>query len=303
MLLHLHKADNYYLYTLVNVHDFYKYSKFIVVKKFVSFLFLVWGMGIHSWAQTQVLLVTTEGNIVVQLYDDTPLHKENFLKLVQSHFYDSTLFHRIVKEFMIQGGDPDSKHAAPGMQLGNGTTGYTIPAEFKTTSHFHKKGALAAARMGDDVNPSKASSGCQFYIVVGKVWTEAELNTMEQRMQFQQKQELFSKWINLPQNNAFKNHFVALQQQRKTDSLAILQKQAAAIIDQEFAKIKPAKISAEQRSAYTSIGGTPHLDGNYTVFGEVVDGLDIVERISNVNTIGERPATDVRIIRAMVVNH
>ena len=272
------------------------------MKKLAFLLLMSLFLKLNGLAQTQVLLVTSEGNIVVRLYDDTPLHKENFLKLVKNHFYDSTLFHRIVKEFMIQGGDPDSKHPVAGMPLGNGGPGYTIPAEIKPEAHFHKKGALAAARQGDDINPKKASSGSQFYIVVGRVWNEQELNTMEQRMQFQQKQELFSKWINKPENSAFQKKFATFQQQRKTDSLQLLQKQITPIIEAEFAKIKPAKLSPEQRQAYSTVGGTPHLDGNYTIFGEVLDGLDIVEKISNTPTIGERPANEIKIIRAMIIN-
>lgn len=197
-----------------------------------------------------VEMVTTEGTIVIRLSDLTPLHRDNFLRLVKSKYYDSVLFHRVIKDFMIQGGDPDSKRAEAGQPLGNGGPGYTIPAEFDS-SLFHKKGALAAARMGDNVNPEKQSSGSQFYIVQGKVFRPGQLDTLEMR------------------------------------------------IGRGF------KFSEKQREAYTTIGGTPHLDRAYTVFGEVVKGLDVVDRIAGVSTsMGadrDRPVKDVRILKARLV--
>ncbi len=184
-------------------------------------------------------LATKWGVIKIKLYNETPQHRDNMLKLVNNHFYDSLLFHRVIKNFMIQGGDPDSKHAKAGLMLGNGevTPAYTVPAEFVPTL-FHKKGVLAAAR---DNNPAKASSGCQFYIVQGKTFSDDELNKLESQT----------------------GH----------------------------------KIPADQREIYKTIGGTPHLDQNYTVYGEVIEGLNFVDSIAAVKTgPSDRPVTDVRII-------
>ena len=188
--------------------------------------------------ETLVLIKTSYGDIKIKLYNETPLHRDNFIKLVNESYYNGTLFHRVINGFMIQGGDPDSKNAKPGQMLGNGGPAYTIPAEFDTTLS-HKKGALAAARMGDNVNPKKESSGSQFYVVQGKVYKNEDLDMLEKRM---------------------KIHF-----------------------------------SAEQRKAYTTIGGTPMLDQNYTVFGEVVEGLDVIDKIAAVKTApGDRPIEDVK---------
>ena len=197
-----------------------------------------------------VLIQTTMGDIVLRLSDSTPLHRDNFLKLVKVGYYDSVLFHRVIKDFMIQGGDPNSIRAAAGQPLGNGGPGYTVPAEFRKTL-FHKKGALAAARMGDNVNPTKASSGSQFYIVQGKVFRSGELDTLEMR------------------------------------------------------RLGGRKIPVEQRQVYTSIGGTPHLDQGYTVFGEVVKGSDVIDKITAVQTSKaqdlDRPLQDVRIIKSKLI--
>lgn len=197
-----------------------------------------------------VLITTSMGTIVVDLYDETPLHKANFLKLAESGFYDSLLFHRVINGFMIQGGDPQSKGAAEGVQLGNGGPGYTIPAEF-VDSLFHKKGALAAARMGDNVNPEKASSGSQFYIVQGKTYTKEQLLSMEKTIR---------------KNNALYN----------------------------LGGREDFTFSEKQIEDYTTIGGTPFLDGSYTVFGEVIYGLDVIERIALVDKDSfDRPVTDI----------
>lgn len=185
-----------------------------------------------------VKISTPYGDMIVKLYNGTPLHRDNFIKLVKNHYYDSLLFHRVINGFMIQGGDPDSRNAVPGQMLGNGGPGYDIPAEFRK-EYFHKKGALAAAREPDQVNPEKASSGSQFYIVQGRKWTNMELNQMEQRM----------------------GHLIPW----------------------------------EQKEVYMNLGGTPHLDGNYTVFGEVIDGMDVIDKIAAVKTDqNDRPLKDVR---------
>lgn len=199
-----------------------------------------------------VRMFTTAGVVDMKLYDETPVHRDNFVKLVKNQQYDSLLFHRVIKDFMIQGGDPASKNAVPGELLGEGDLGYTVEAEFMPELHFHRRGALAAAREGDDVNPSKASSACQFYIVWGKVYTKEQL-------------ESYMEWY----------------KQRTGKEL---------------------NVTPEQFEAYTTVGGTPHLDGGYTVFGEVVKGLEVIEAIQNVKCDGnDRPLRDVRIIKMELV--
>lgn len=194
---------------------------------------------------TKVLLKTSFGDITIALYDETPKHKENFLKLVNEKFYDGVLFHRIIQGFMIQGGDPDSKNAKPGQQLGAGDIGYKIPAEI-VNGRFHKRGAVAAAREGDQVNPQKASSGCQFYIVDGTVYDNDKMDMISQRT-------------------------------GKT-------------------------FSSEQVEAYTTIGGAPWLDGDYTVFGEVVSGMDVVDKIAaQKKDRNDRPLEDIKIISATII--
>lgn len=218
------------------------------IKKF-TFLFLFFAAMVSCTAQnpkTQenmqekkyyVLIETNMGNMTVELYNETPKHRDNFLKLVKEGFYDGLIFHRVINNFMIQGGDPNSKNAAPGTMLGNGTLGYTVPAEF-VQGLIHKKGALAAARQGDQVNPTKASSSCQFYIVQGNVW--------------------------------------------KADQLQMMAAQMGRTFDQQ------------QIDVYTTVGGTPHLDYDYTVFGQVIDGLDVIDKIAAVRCgRGDRPIEDV----------
>lgn len=209
------------------------------------FLFVLTNLLSAQKGQTKILMETSMGKITLMLYDETPLHRDNFIKLVKEHYYDGLLFHRVIKEFMIQGGDPDSRNAAPGKRLGEGGPDYTIPAEFHPAL-FHKKGALAAARLSDNINPKKESSGSQFYIVQGKIFTQEQLDMYEKRMGI--------------------------------------------------------KFSPEQRKAYTTTGGTPHLDGSYTVFGEVIEGLEIVDKIAAVQTDkNDRPIEDVKILSVKII--
>nr|WP_262903605.1 peptidylprolyl isomerase [Niabella beijingensis] len=197
-----------------------------------------------------VLLITSYGNMQLRLSDQTPRHRDNFIKLVKTGYYKGVLFHRVIRGFMIQSGDPDSRNAPGGLPLGEGGPDYMIPAEFDTTL-FHRKGALAAAREGDDVNPEKASSGSQFYIVQGKVWTSGGLDTLEQK------------------------------------------------------RLNGRKIPALYRQVYTTAGGTPHLDQNYTVFGQLIRGYDVLDKIAAVATSKgkdrDRPIRNVKIIRAKMV--
>ena len=198
---------------------------------------------------SEVLLETTAGNIRIALFDETPQHRDNFLKLVKEHVYDSLLFHRVIKDFMIQSGDLHSKHAQPGQRLGSGDYNYTVEAEFRLPKIFHRRGMVAMAREGDRVNPERRSSACQFYIVWGRVYNDARLMKVQERL----------------------------------DTTAHVQ------------------LTPEMQEVYKTVGGIPHLDGQYTVFGEVVEGLDVVDRIQQSATDpNDRPLEDIRILRATV---
>ena len=243
-----------------------------------------------------IKIQTTLGDITVRLYDETPKHRDNFIKLVREGFYDGTLFHRVIKDFMIQGGDPESKGAPKGKALGTGDTGYTIPAEMVYPKYFHKRGALSAARLGDEVNPERESSGCQFYIVWGKVYKPQELKQMERQLEMQQGQTIF--------NALAKEHRDEIMTLRRNRDRAGLQKLQDELVEETQRKSKEMgkpKFTEEQVKAYTTIGGTPFLDNQYTVFGEVVDGLDVVEQIQNVATLrDDRPKDDVSMTMTIV---
>lgn len=237
----------------------------------------------------KVRIKTTEGDITVRLYDETPKHCENFIKLVRESFFDGTLFHRVIKDFMIQGGDPDSKGAQKGKRLGTGGPGYTIPAEFVYPKYFHKRGALSAARLGDEVNPERESSGSQFYIVWGKVYNPQELKQMERQMEMQQQQTIF--------NELAKAHHEEIMNFRRNRDRAGLQELQDRLVEETKQKSKEVgspKFTNEQVETYTTIGGTPFLDSQYTVFGEVEEGLDVVEKIQNTETLrDDRPKENV----------
>lgn len=249
--------------------------------------------------RSKVLIRTELGDIKIVLYDETPQHRDNFMKLVKNHTIDSSLFHRVIKQFMIQGGDPDSKNAKKGAVLGNGNVGYTLPAEIHPNL-YHKRGALAAARLGDDVNPNHESSGCQFYIVEGSVFTDSTLDILiKSRLDQPIKQRIFDVFINKPENAGIKAGFIRAQQRaqatRNADSLNYYLGIINPIIDAEFEKTPHRVITPEQRKTYTTLGGTPHLDGAYTVFGEVVDGMEVVDVIaSQPKDKNDRPLRDVR---------
>lgn len=245
--------------------------------------------------ETKVVFETTLGNIVVKLYNETPKHRDNFLKVVNDSVYNGVLFHRVIKDFMIQTGDPSSKTAA-GQQLGSGDLGYTVEAEFVYPQYFHKKGALAAARTGDAVNPERRSSASQFYIVTGKSYSPQQVEMMEQRMGDQKKEDIFSGLVR-ERVDSIRN------MQAAGDSLGLeeLQNELIALTEAEYAK-NPLKFTPAQVEAYTTVGGTPHLDGQYTVFGEVVEGMDVVDKIQQAATDpADRPVDDIKIISAKVV--
>ena len=226
-----------------------------MTKKVLFLLFFIF-ISVFSFAQKvekqdknadkvyYVKIETSYGDMVVKLYNETPLHRDNFIKLVKEGTYDGLIFHRVINQFMIQGGDPNSRDAKPGQMLGDGELGYTIPAEF-VSGLFHKKGALAAARQGDEVNPQKASSSCQFYIVQGTTWDANRLKMVEQRM-----------------GKSF---------------------------------------TAEQAEVYAKEGGTPFLDGDYTVFGEVVEGMEVIDKIAAVPCGPmDRPVEDVKMKMSII---
>ena len=247
--------------------------------------------------ETKVLLETSLGNITLRLFNETPQHRDNFVKLVESGFYNELLFHRVIPNFMIQGGDPDSKNAKPGQSLGAGDMGYTVPAEFVFPKYYHKRGALAAARTGDAVNPQKASSGSQFYIVTGTVLTNAELDAQEEGKKNAMGQTLFQKKVN--ENMAI---IQRLQSENNQQGLMDLQNQFIAEIQQALAVMPPFKFTEEQRKVYTTIGGTPFLDNEYTVFGEVIEGMDVIDKISAAKTgAADRPVEDIKILRATII--
>lgn len=238
---------------------------------------------------TNVLIKTTLGDIKVKLYDETPQHRDNFIKLVKEGYYNGTLFHRVIKDFMIQGGDPDSVGAPAGKSLGTGGPGYTVPAEIVYPQLFHKRGALAAARQGDEVNPQRNSSGSQFYIVWGDIYNSSKLAQMEKQLSAMQEQTIF---------NALaaerKAQIMDLRRNRDQAGLMALQEELIALTKAEAKKQGGFKFTDAQKEAYSTIGGTPHLDNQYTVFGEVTEGLDIVEQIQNCATArGDRPKEDI----------
>ncbi|MBR5964256.1 MAG: peptidylprolyl isomerase [Bacteroidaceae bacterium] len=238
----------------------------------------------------QVQISTSYGDIVVKLYDETPAHRDNFLKLAREGMYDGTLFHRVIKGFMIQGGDPDSKNAAPGQQLGSGDVGYTLPAEFVYPTYYHKRGVLSAARQADQVNPERRSSGCQFYIVWGEVYTPDQLQQFEARQNQSRGQQIFDE---LAQQHI--DSIRAMYQRQDQQGLQALQDKLVAETDARL-KVEPGfHFTEEQVKAYTTVGGTPHLDAQYTVFGEVVSGLDVVEKIQQAATDSrDRPLEDIK---------
>ena len=241
-----------------------------------------------------IKISTSLGDITVRLYDDTPIHRDNFLKLASEGYYNGTLFHRVIRDFMIQGGDPDSKGAPAGKQLGVGGPDYTLQAEIKPHL-FHKRGALCAARLGDEVNPNRESSGSQFYIVWGSVYNPSQLKQMEKQMKQNQVAVTFNDLVSY-----HKEEIMNMRRNRDRAGLQAMQEQLLKEAE-DICKANPAGFTEEQVQAYTTVGGTPHLDGQYTVFGEVTDGLDVVEKIQGVKTLrGDRPCDDVKVI-AMTV--
>lgn len=247
--------------------------------------------------ETKVLIKTTVGDITIKLYNETPQHRDNFIKLVEEHYYDSILFHRVIKNFMVQAGDPESKNADKGVQLGAGGPGYTVPAEFVYPKYFHKRGALSAARQADQVNPERKSSGSQFYIVTGKTYSKYELQDMEKQLRQKQGQGIFDRLV--AQNM---DSIMSMQMAGDNDGIMKLQEELNAKTNQIFNEQGPFKFTEEQVDAYMSEGGTPFLDNDYTVFGEVIDGMKAVDKIESAGTdMNDRPRKDIRIISMEII--
>jgi len=280
-----------YLYE--NKTKMFKKATYFFTLSALSLLFM--GCPKEKESGTRILMKTTHGDVEILLYDETPQHRDNFVKLVNEGFYDSLLFHRVINEFMIQGGDPESKNAPAGTNLGSGGPGYTVPAEFNN-KFIHKKGALSAARQGDQVNPQKASSGSQFYIVQGKVYDSTELVNMTKQMDMRKMQMQIQNYLFKPENKAELDRARDIQM-NKPDSLEIFINELKQKIGYETFEYTP-----EQIKVYTTIGGTPFLDRDYTVFGEVLTGLEVIDKIATVATDGaDRPVQDVRILSVKVI--
>lgn len=244
----------------------------------------------------KVLMHTTMGDVTLLLYGDTPLHLDNFVRLASEGYYDGLLFHRVINNFMMQAGDPLSRDAAPGARLGSGGPDYRIDAEIVWPRHFHKRGALAAARQADQVNPERKSSGSQFYIVTGGKISDTQLDDMERNLDRQQLNEIFGRLA-----AAERDSIMSMRRNRDMAGLQALQTKLTEQAKAEAAAA-PVKFTDEQRAYYTSVGGTPHLDRAYTVFGEVIDGMDVVDKIQSVETDrSDRPVNDVRIISMEVL--
>lgn len=245
--------------------------------------------------ETTVIMHTSLGDVTLKLYNETPLHRDNFIKLVKEGTYNGLLFHRVIKDFMVQGGDVTSKDAPMNKSLGAGDLGYTVPAEFVYPKYFHKKGAFCAARTGDEVNPERASSASQFYIVTGKKYTEGELKQMEKQLENRLKQSIFAR---LQTENKAK--IMQLYRNGEKEELAILRDTLVGKTELEAEKRKEeACLPAELREAYRSVGGVPFLDNQYTVYGEVVDGIEVVDAIQKVKTNKQdRPLENI-VIKSM----
>jgi len=278
-----------------------KIGKFYLVFIFVWFSFygcnpLIEEAVRKNDLKKDIKFTTEYGSIIFRLSDETPKHRNNFIKLVNQHFYDSLLFHRVINHFIIQTGDPDSKQAKSGEPLGESDLPYTIPAEFNSNL-FHKRGALNAAR---DDNPERASSSTQFTFVQGKVYTDSMLTVAEKRIN---NWLAYNRVIHQPDNQEIVRKLEDLKKrQTNDDSINIITNQLKVLADKELENSTPYKIPEAHRQIYKTIGGAAHLDQNYTVFGEVVKGMNVVDSIAKVSTDSlDRPVNDVRIISAKLI--
>lgn len=248
----------------------------------------------QTFSKETIQISTEYGVMKIKLFNETPQHRDNFIKLVQEHFYDSLLFHRVIDGFMIQAGDPDSKHADALKVLGDNDLKYTIPAEFVPTL-CHKKGMLCAARNGDDVNPTKASSACQFYIVQGKVRDDKELKSYEKRINRDIITKIKEELLKDPTNKAIQDKITSFKEAKNSDSLLFYSKKMDEILNPVYEKTPHYTFKPEHIELYKTVGGTPHLDSQYTIFGEVIEGLNVIDKIASVGTNkDDRPFVDIR---------
>ncbi len=245
--------------------------------------------------ETEVLIETSMGDIRVKLYNDTPKHRDNFIKLAKAGVYDNILFHRVVRGFMVQTGDPRLKAAGAPLTVDTAAYNYTLPAEIRYPAHFHKQGALAAARMGDDVNPDKESSGTQFYIVTGKTYTAGALMELYSA--------IYQSRVDAVGEKLARKHMKEMYMMRRNGEAEKLQALKDSLLreaENEVAAHPPMPFNETQKQVYATRGGAPHLDGEYTVFGEVVKGIHVAEAIANVRTSKERPLQEV-VVRKVTV--
>lgn len=264
------------------------------ISLWLVFAAILGNLNAQTLSKETVMIETDFGSLKLKLYEETPRHKANFLKLVNAKFFDSLLFHRVIQNFMIQGGDPLSKQAKPGDSLGHGDLGYTIPAEFDNKL-IHKKGTLCAARESDDINPLQASSASQFYLVQGKKRSLEDLKKYEDRINKTYYSNCAREFMKSDSGQILKNTYIRFKTELKEDSASSLNARIEEHIQKIYLKRPEYKFNETQIKVYTTIGGTPHLDGTYTVFGEVIEGMEVIDRIAASKTDKrDRPIEDIR---------
>ena len=272
-------------------------NKFLVLFSTLLLTTLVLGSFVKKSDEVEVIMTTSKGELILKLYNQTPIHRDNFVKLINNLFYNGISFHSVLKNFMAQAGDPNSRDPEYAGNLGNNSEGETLPAEI-FPSLFHKKGALAAARMGDQVNPEKRSSGSQFYIVQGKKYNRNQLTQMEARINQQLEGNRVGIFLKDSSNRAYMNRVKVCQQNGWMDSLNMVISEIKNIVLKDVDKFT---FSEEQLKAYETIGGTPFLDNGYTVFGEVVSGIDIIDSICTSPTLpGDKPQEPIIILSVKI---
>ena len=272
-------------------------NKFLVLFSTLLLTTLVFGSYVKKSDEVEVIMTTSKGELILKLYNQTPIHRDNFVKLINNQFYNGISFHRVIKNFMAQAGDPNSRDPEYTGNLGNNSEGETLPAEI-FPSLFHKKGALAAARMGDQVNPEKRSSGSQFYIVQGKKYNRNQLTQMEARINQQLEGNRVGIFLKDSSNKAYMNRVKVCQQNGWMDSLNMVIGEIKNMVLKDVDKFT---FSEEQLKAYETVGGTPFLDNGYTVFGEVVSGIDIIDSICTSPTLpGDKPQEPIIILSVKI---